>query len=139
MFPKSLLLAGLIASASMVQAANESITVFKDADCGCCTAWVDHLRENGYRVTAVDVADMSVIKKKYGVPEKLASCHTGVVDKSGQVIEGHVPANAVRKMIAKPAIKGLAVPGMPVNSPGMGKMDGNLTTVDFAGKPFSRD
>jgi hypothetical protein len=62
-----------------------------------------------------------------------------VIDKSGQVLEGHVPANAVRKLIAQPKVKGLAVPGMPVNSPGMGKMDGPLLTVDFSGKPFSKD
>lgn len=133
------LLMALLCTASLAQAANESITVYKDPDCGCCTAWIDHLRDNGYQVKAVDTSDLAAIKKKYKVPEKLASCHTGVVDKSGQILEGHVPANAVRKMIAQPKLKGVAVPGMPVNSPGMGKLDGTLVTVDFSGKAFSRD
>ncbi len=129
----------LLCAATWSQAANENITVYKDPDCGCCTAWIDHLRENGYKVKAVNTSDLAAIKKKYGVPEKLGSCHTGVVDKSGQILEGHVPASAVRKMIEQPKVKGLAVPGMPVNSPGMGKLDGTLVTVDFSGKAFSRD
>jgi hypothetical protein len=82
---------------------------------------------------------MDAIKKRLGVPDKLASCHTGVVDASRQVIEGHVPAAAVKKLIANRTIKGVAAPGMPMNSPGMGKMDGTLVTVDFTGKPFSKE
>jgi hypothetical protein len=69
----------------------------------------------------------------------MASCHTGVVDASGQVIEGHVPAAAIQKLIANRAVQGVAVPGMPANSPGMGKMDGSLVTVDFSGKAFSKN
>ena len=133
------MLATLLAASTLAQAANERITVYKDPNCGCCTAWIDHLRESGFKVKAVDTGDLESIKKKYAVPEQLGSCHTAVLDKSGQVIEGHVPANAVRKLIAQPKVKGLAVPGMPANSPGMGKMDGTLVTVDFSGKPFSRD
>ncbi|MDO8301436.1 DUF411 domain-containing protein [Lacisediminimonas sp.] len=136
---RKLLLIALLGTAALAQAANENITVYKDPDCGCCTAWIDHLRENGYKVRAVNTSDMDAIKKKYAVPTTLASCHTAVIDQSGQVVEGHVPANAVRKLIAQPRVKGLAVPGMPVNSPGMGKMDGTLVTVDFSGKPFSKD
>ncbi|WP_151445545.1 DUF411 domain-containing protein [Lacisediminimonas profundi] len=139
MKPKHLLLATLLASSALAHAANENITVYKDPDCGCCTAWIDHLRQNGYKVKAVDTGDLAAIKKKYAVPAKFESCHTAVVDKSGQIIEGHVPATAVRKLIDQPKVKGLAVPGMPVNSPGMGKMDGTLVTVDFSGKAFSRD
>ena len=78
-------------------------------------------------------------KQQYGVPPTLASCHTGVVQETGQIIEGHVPANAVRKMLASPSVKGVSAPGMPMNSPGMGEMDGNLVTVDFQGRAFSRD
>jgi hypothetical protein len=138
---RKLLLIALLAlgATAVTHAANENITVYKDPDCGCCTAWIDHLRENGYKVRAVNTSDMDAIKKKYAVPTTLGSCHTAVIDKSGQVLEGHVPANAVRKLIAQPKVKGLAVPGMPVNSPGMGKMDGPLLTVDFSGKPFSKD
>jgi hypothetical protein len=137
---KKLFIAVVFAAAStLAHAAGEAITVYKDPHCGCCEGWVDHLRESGFKVKAVDSADMSAVKKRLGVPDAMVSCHTGVVDASGQVIEGHVPAAAVRKLIAKPAVKGVAVPGMPANSPGMGKMDGNLVTVDFSGKAFSKN
>jgi len=133
------LASALFVSAALAHAAGENITVFKDAHCGCCTAWLEHLREAGYKVKAVNSDDMSAVKKRLGVPESLQSCHTAVIDSSGQVIEGHVPAAAVAKLIANPKVKGVAVPGMPMNSPGMGEMDGKLVTVDFAGKPFSKN
>jgi hypothetical protein len=137
---KSFLIAGLLmAGATLAHAAGEAITVYKDPNCGCCGAWVEHLREAGYKVKAVDSDDMAAVKKRLGVPENLESCHTGVVDASGQVVEGHVPATALAKLIAAPAVKGVAVPGRPANSPGMGKMNGKLVTVDFAGKQFSKD
>lgn len=136
---KLAIIAVLAAVSSLAQAAGESLTVYKDANCGCCNGWVAHLREAGYQVKAIDSDDMAAVKKKFGVPEKMESCHTGIVDATGQVIEGHVPATAVQKLIAQPRVKGVAVPGMPINSPGMGKMDGTLVTVDFTGKPFSKD
>jgi hypothetical protein len=137
---KSFLIAGLLlATATLAHAAGEAITVYKDPNCGCCGAWVEHLREAGYKVKAVDSDDMAAVKKRLGVPENLESCHTGVVDASGQIVEGHVPATALAKLIAAPAVKGVAVPGMPANAPGMGKMNGKLVTVDFAGKQFSKD
>ncbi|GIZ50531.1 DUF411 domain-containing protein [Noviherbaspirillum aridicola] len=136
---KSILGAALLVAAGSAFAAGGTITVYKDANCGCCEGWVTHLREAGYQVNAINSPDMSAVKKRLGVPETLGSCHTGVVDKSGQVIEGHVPAAAVARLIARPEVKGVAVPGMPANSPGMGKMDGKLVTVDFQGKPFSKD
>jgi hypothetical protein len=137
---KKLFVAAVLTAVSVLaQAAGEAITVYKDPNCGCCGAWVEHLREAGFKVKAVDSDDMVSIKKRLGVPDALASCHTGVVDASGQVIEGHVPATVVTKLIKAPAVKGVAVPGMPLNSPGMGKMDGKLVTVDFAGKKFSKD
>lgn len=136
---KSAIGAALLMAANVAFAAGNSITVYKDANCGCCEGWVTHMREAGYQVKAIDSPDMAAVKKRLGVPETLGSCHTGVVDKSGQVIEGHVPAAAVARMIAKPEVKGVAVPGMPANSPGMGKMDGKLVTVDFEGRHFSRD
>lgn len=137
---KNSLLATLLASlCAVADAAGEAITVYKDPECGCCVGWVAHLRESGYQVRAIDAGDMVTIKKRLGVPQAMASCHTAVVDATGQVIEGHVPAAAVAKLIAKPAAKGVAVPGMPMNSPGMGRMDGNLVTVVFSGQPFSRD
>ena len=136
---KLLIAALLLASSALAHAAGEAITVYKDPNCGCCTAWIDHLREAGYKVKAVNEDDMAAVKKRLGVPDKLESCHTGVVDASGQVVEGHVPATALAKLIATPAVKGVAVPGMPANAPGMGKMNGQLVSVDFSGKQFSKD
>ena len=129
----------LVAASTLAHAAGEAITVYKDPNCGCCAAWIEHLREAGYKVKAVDSDDMAAVKKRLGVPAELESCHTGVIDASGQVVEGHVPAAALAKLVSAPSVKGLAVPGMPMNSPGMGKMDGKLVTVDFAGKPFSKN
>ncbi|WP_151638611.1 MULTISPECIES: DUF411 domain-containing protein [Noviherbaspirillum] len=136
---KKLLFSLLVAASSVVYAGGEAITVYKDANCGCCEGWVEHLRESGYKVNAINSEDMSAVKKRLGVPEKLASCHTGVAEASGQVIEGHVPAAAVAKLIAQPKVKGVSAPGMPLNAPGMGKLDGTLVTVDFSGKAFSKD
>jgi hypothetical protein len=137
---KKLILTTLLAASYGVAfAAGEAITVYKDKNCGCCEAWVDHLRESGFKVKAIDSDDMDAVKKRLGVPETMGSCHTAVIDKTGQVIEGHVPANAINKLLARRDIKGVAAPGMPMNSPGMGKLDGNLTTYDFSGKSFSRD
>ena len=115
------------------------LSVYKDPSCGCCTNWVDYMRRSGFDVKVVETRDLASVKQRFAVPERLAACHTAVLEGSGQVVEGHVPAAAVRKLIAHPEVKGVAVPGMPVNSPGMGRMDGNLTTVDFSGKPFSKD
>jgi hypothetical protein len=137
---KKLAFAALLAAAStLAHAAGEAITVYKDPNCGCCTAWIEHLREAGYKVKAVDADDMATVKKRLAVPKDMESCHTGVVDASGQVVEGHVPASVLAKLVSTPSVKGVAVPGMPMNAPGMGKMDGKLVTVDFAGKPFSKN
>lgn len=102
----------------------ERITVWKDPDCGCCGAWVEHLRTNGFSVKVNDVRDMTPHKKRLGVPERLGSCHTAAV--GGYTIEGHVPAADLKRLLAeRPRGKGLAVPGMPHGSPGMetGKLD----------------
>lgn len=129
----------LVAVSALAQAAGESITVYKDPDCGCCNAWVDHMRESGFTVTAVDSTDMKAIKKRFGVPETMESCHTAVIESSGQVVEGHVPDTVVKKLRVHTSVKGVAAPGMPTNAPGMGKLNGQLVTVDFEGKPFSKD
>lgn len=136
---KKLLFSVLLATSALAHASGESITVYKDPNCGCCTNWVTYLRDAGYKVKTVDTADMDAIKKKYQVPAGMESCHTGILDSTGQVMEGHVPVGAIKKLVAQPGVQGVAVPGMPMNSPGMGKLDGKLTTVDFAGKPFSKD
>ena len=99
-------------------AAPVAITVYKNAQCGCCRAWVEHLRKEGFQVTARDVDDLAAIKAKLGVPSSLSSCHTGIV--GPYVVEGHVPAADIRKLLAeKPKVVGVGVPGMPVGSPGM--------------------
>jgi hypothetical protein len=127
------------AASSFAHAAGTAITVYQDPNCGCCSGWVEHMRESGFDVTAIKTADMALVKQKLGVPPGLGSCHTGVVESTGQIIEGHVPASAVNKLLADPSVKGVSAPGMPLNAPGMGELDGNLITVDFTGKPFSRD
>lgn len=129
----------LMAASSFAHAAGEAITVYQDPHCGCCTGWIEHMREAGFDVTAVKTADMMSVKQKLGVQAQLGSCHTGVIEATGQVIEGHVPASVVKKLLANASVKGVSAPGMPLNAPGMGKLDGNLITVDFTGKPFSRD
>lgn len=97
------------------------IRVTKTASCGCCSAWVAHLRESGFRVETEDVgaAELVALKRERGVPSDLFACHTAIVD--GYVIEGHVPAADIRRLLTeKPAgVEGLAVPGMPAGSPGM--------------------
>lgn len=95
-----------------------AVTVYKSPTCGCCTAWVDHLKQNGFRVVAIDTTDVDAIKRRYGVAPEHASCHTATV--GGYVVEGHVPAGDMRRLLAeRPAVTGLAAPGMPAGSPGM--------------------
>ena len=105
-------------SRTSAKPARPAITVYKDPNCGCCTKWLDHLRKHGFKVIAHDTAGMDEVKSSMGVPSDLHSCHTGVVN--GYVIEGHVPAADIRKLLKdKPKVLGLAVPGMPMGSPGM--------------------
>lgn len=132
-------IATLVMASSAAHAAGSAITVYQSPNCGCCAGWVDHMRDAGFEVKAIKTDDMASIKQRLGVPMALASCHTGVIDASGQLVEGHVPANVVRKLLADASVKGVAAPGMPLNAPGMGALDGNLVTVDFEGKPFSKD
>jgi hypothetical protein len=94
------------------------VEVWKTPNCGCCKLWVAHLEENGFSVQAHDVDDTSVVRAKLGMPSALGSCHTALV--GGYVIEGHVPASEIKQLLAqKPQALGLAVPGMPIGSPGM--------------------
>ena len=112
-----LLLAGLLFSAASQAAEPPTIEVYRDANCGCCTPWMKHLEANGFSVKEHVVDDMSAVKARLGVPPRLASCHTGVLN--GQFIEGHVPASEVQFLALQPHLAGLAVPGMPLGSPGM--------------------
>ena len=120
------------------QAAKPQMTVYKSATCGCCSKWVEHMQANGFDVKAINVDDIDKVKRERGVPVDAASCHTAIVN--GYVVEGHVPADAVQKMLKeKPAIAGIAVPGMPMGSPGMempgGQKDAfNIVSFDKSGK-----
>ena len=94
------------------------VTVFKTASCGCCSKWVDHMKAAGFEMRVQDVEDIAAVKSRLGVAEEISSCHTSQVD--GYVIEGHVPASSVQRLLKeRPKIAGLAVPGMPMGSPGM--------------------
>ena len=95
-----------------------TMTVYKSPSCGCCAKWVAHVEKHGFEVKVVPTADMASVKKKAGVPDTLMSCHTTMV--GGYVIEGHVPAADIKRLLAKkPKAKGIAVAGMPMGSPGM--------------------
>ncbi|QJR37026.1 DUF411 domain-containing protein [Gemmatimonas groenlandica] len=99
-------------------AALPPMTVYKDPNCGCCTEWVSHVKKAGFVVTVRDTADMSSVKASFGVPAALESCHTARV--GAYAIEGHVPADLIQKLLREqPVARGLAVPGMPMGSPGM--------------------
>ncbi|MBS7349577.1 MAG: DUF411 domain-containing protein [Comamonas sp.] len=115
--------AGLLGTAELASAvswaAAPKVEVWKHPDCGCCQDWIDHLKANGFAVQAYDSPQGNApTRARLGLPAELGSCHTAVV--KGYVIEGHVPAQDIRKLLAqKPQALGLTVPGMPIGSPGM--------------------
>ena len=123
--PRRAVMAGLAATAFAPAALAQEpsrVVVSKDPTCGCCNGWVEHLRGAGFTVTVMDTPRINAVKKRHGVPDDLASCHTAEV--GGYVLEGHVPAAEVKRLLAeRPQARGLAVPGMPMGSPGM-EMDG---------------
>jgi hypothetical protein len=101
-----------------LQAAALQVNVYKTRTCGCCSKWVEHLKTNGLVPHVTDVPSTAEYRRQYGVPEKLQSCHTATV--GGYTIEGHVPAADIQRLLKeRPKAKGLAVPGMPLGSPGM--------------------
>jgi len=107
------------AGALSIAAGRPALTVHKDPYCGCCGGWVEHLRAAGFEVTVRETSDLQPLKARLGVPDTLASCHTAEMD--GYVIEGHVPVRAIERLLGeRPKARGLAVPGMPAGSPGMG-------------------
>ena len=111
-------IAFLLTIAVGVSATPPTLTVYKTKTCGCCGKWVEHMRVNGFKTIVNDVPSTGVYRQKFGVPEKLQSCHTAVVN--GYSIEGHVPAADILRLLKeRPKAKGLAVPGMPAGSPGM--------------------
>jgi len=109
-------------SAPPAAAAADDVVVYKSPTCHCCSKWVEHLRNAGFSVDVRNESAMNPLKTRLGVPGDLASCHTAVV--RGYLIEGHVPAEDIRRLLAeRPKAKGLAVPGMPIGSPGMEQGD----------------
>lgn len=112
---------GRLPAASPPQGASApapAMTVNKDPGCGCCDLWVEHLRKAGFKVQLHENSDMAAVKRRVGVPAAMRSCHTGEV--GGYFVEGHVPAEDVLRLLReRPEARGLAVPGMPLGSPGM--------------------
>lgn len=105
----------ILAPAAAVAA---TIAVHKTPACGCCVAWIEHLRANGFKVTVTDHQDLTPVARRLGVPDILRACHSATV--GGYAIEGHVPAADIQKLLrARPVAAGLAVPGMPIGAPGM--------------------
>jgi len=140
---RALLASGFKAAAAAVAfpallraSAGIPMVVYKDPNCGCCTKWVGLMRSAGFEVSTRDTPDMASIKTRYKVPAALGSCHTALV--GGYVVEGHVPADLITRLLKeKPKVLGLAVPGMPMGSPGMEgptKDAFDVVTFDAAGK-----
>jgi hypothetical protein len=135
---KMLLAISIVASASYRIRAQQppKVEVYKDPTCGCCAIWVTHMKMRGFDTTVMNVGDIAAVKAKYHVPNQLRSCHTALV--GGYVIEGHVPATDVQRLLKqRPKVVGLAVPGMPIGSPGMEGQNGrpyDVLTFDAAGK-----
>ena len=137
-FPIGALLGALLVSGAALA---ETLTVYKSPYCGCCKHWISHMRSNGFTVEVIDQQNMSPVKERLGVKPGLSSCHTATVE--GYLIEGHVPAEDVKRLLAeRPKVRGLAVPGMPVGSPGMedpaGKRWDPYEVIAFGGdnQPF---
>jgi hypothetical protein len=108
----------LLQTSTLFAGEKQVITVHKDPTCGCCSGWVQHLQNAGFDTKVLDTRDLDAAKRRLGVPDDLAACHTAEV--AGYIIEGHVPAIALTRFLAeKPNAAGLAVPGMPIGSPGM--------------------
>ena len=114
----ALVAASLVLQRSPAEAESSAILVHKDPNCSCCSGWVRHLKDSGFAVRVEETTNLQPVRKRLGVPVDLAACHTAEVD--GYVLEGHVPAAAVRRLLEqRPSAIGLAVPGMPAGSPGM--------------------
>jgi hypothetical protein len=122
----TVLLAGCAAPASEQAAAEQStgeqavreMVVYSSPTCGCCSDWVGYVEEHGYTVTVESVQDIYVVKEEHHIPRNTWSCHTALVD--GYVVEGHVPIEDIERLLSeRPDVAGIAVPGMPVGSPGM--------------------
>lgn len=109
---------GKVRESGQTALGGKGITVYRTSTCGCCGAFVSYLKKKDVAVKMENVKDLDAIKRQYGVPNELSSCHTSIVD--GYVVEGHVPLEAIEKLLSeRPNIKGIALPGMPSGTPGM--------------------
>ena len=112
---------------------NTKMTVYRSPNCGCCGSWIAHMKKQGFEITDIKTEDMNAIKQQYNLPPELASCHTSVID--GYVLEGHIPADDIKRFLTeKPTdSKGLAVPAMPIGTPGMesGNIKQPFTVLSF--------
>lgn len=118
----SLILAAIPVAACSRSAKAPELQVYKSPTCGCCGAWVEHIRASGLQAVVHETEDLNPVAARLGVPDALRSCHTAVID--GHFVEGHVPAADIKKLIAeRPPARGIAVPGMPIGSPGMEQGD----------------
>lgn len=130
-------LLGVLAACSSSAAQQETsgssdkpvVQIYYPASCGCCGAWVAYMETNGFEVEKIPIDNPQAVKERHAVPPALYSCHTAVVD--GYVLEGHVPAAEITRLLAeRPSVVGLAVPGMPLGSPGMETPDGAVQPYD---------
>ncbi|MBM0137555.1 DUF411 domain-containing protein [Pseudomonas alliivorans] len=110
-------LAALLIAGTAQAAETLKVDVHRDANCGCCKAWIKHLEAEGLTVNDQVEQDMAAVKSQLGVPEGLRSCHTAVIN--GRFVEGHVPAEQLKALSKRTDLAGIAVPGMPLGSPGM--------------------
>lgn len=135
------LFVSIVVRAPAVAGEEPVVVVHRDPNCGCCVGWVQHLRDAGFAVRVEENSDLKAVRARFAVPQSLAACHTAEI--AGYVVEGHVPASAVRRLLTeRPDASGLAVPGMPAGSPGMeGGTPKQYTVVLFGrndSQPFMR-
>jgi len=141
-FTRRRLLAGaalmaLSRSSPALAASRPKITIYKNASCDCCQKWADHLLAAGFETELIDRGALTALKTEWKIPSKLHACHTGKID--SYVIEGHVPASAIKRLLAeRPQAIGLAVPGMPIGSPGMEGGQAETYDVIVFGRGFER-
>ena len=130
----AVLVAAMTSPHALAQSSRRA-TLYKNPQCDCCEGHAAYLRQHGFVVSVVPTHDMDEIKRRHGVPEQLAGCHTILVD--GYVVEGHVPANTIDRLLReRPAIRGVSLPGMPQGSPGMsGRKQAPFQILEIGTKP----
>lgn len=122
-------LIGVTGAACAQTRPSRNLTVFKTPTCACCDAWISHMREAGFSITITVLPSLQSVRSSRGMPDALASCHTALID--GYLVEGHVPAqDVIRLLVERPTAVGIAVPAMPLGSPGMETPQGHKEPYD---------